>query len=147
MSDKEEYSSLKVEIDALKTKRQQLVKEFFNKQSKSLFDKYPNLESFGFKCYAPYFCDGDPCEFGVHYDKSYGLKINGLEGEELGEDKVINGKYEFIPADQWEKEMINEVHTFLKSIDTDDYEEMFGNDVEVTVTKTGVEIESYTDHD
>lgn len=48
---------------------------------KAIFDQYPDLEEFSWDQYAPYFNDGDPCEFSVHSDYPE-VKLKGFELEE-----------------------------------------------------------------
>jgi hypothetical protein len=144
-----DYEQVKKDMIALKAKKQELVKNFFGAKSKVIFDQYPALESFGFYCYSAYYCDGGPCDFEVHTDYCCGLMINGLRGDELCEETYdkTNNRWNYKFAEGIPEDATYEVKKFLDSIDEDDYEEMFGTDTEVTVTREGVEIESYTDHD
>lgn len=144
------HEGLKNEIQALKDKKRELVKEFFGKKSEAIFDKHPDLKSFGFLCYALYFNDGDVCDFNVHTDIENGLRINGLKDDELYTDckyDTSTRQYEYTFAEGVPVEAIKDVQKFLNSIDSEDYEDMFGNDTEISVTRDGVTIDSYTSHD
>lgn len=50
-----------------------------------LFDKYPFLNSLNWTAYTPYFCDGDPCIFGVN-EIQFTLGPNDFNLPEWNED-------------------------------------------------------------
>jgi hypothetical protein len=68
---------IKAEVAAFDEKKKALLAELqkdFPAMFTELFAEAPNLKSFGWTQYTPYFNDGDSCEFGVNFDYPY---ING----------------------------------------------------------------------
>lgn len=107
--------------------------------AKLLFEKHPLLTSFTFRCYTPYFCDGDPCHYGVYADEP---DVNGEDWEECelvssGEKHAyVDGKYTCVKTGEpgalyeaWSKDIPRFVHSF----DSDDIETLFGDHTKVTV--------------
>lgn len=58
-------------------------KKAFKQMTKDIFKKYPDLKSFSWNQYTPYFNDGDICSFGVYIDY---ISINGSEEYECAFD-------------------------------------------------------------
>jgi hypothetical protein len=115
----------------------------FKEAAQELFDTYPNLESFSWEQYTPYFNDGDECVFGVNGDYP---GINGLASEEIKEGWEWHGtKYpekniELLPAKKAVSELLNGMPTELMK-------DIFGNHKQITYGRNGVlEIEDYS-HD
>lgn len=109
----------------------------FKEGAKALFDKHPLLTSFTFRCYTPYFNDGDTCRYGVHADEP---NVNGEYWEEC--DLVSSGE----KWDSKERKYVKtgepgalyeawsaDIPKFVYSFDKDDVEAMFGDHTEVTV--------------
>jgi len=112
----------------------------FAEGCRELFANNPELESFGFKNYCPYFCDGDPCRFGVYADYA---DINGIDGYEIYsiKDGAEKGKLERLQES---------VRKFIYAfpIPTDSFEKIFGDNSAVTVYRDGrIVQEEYSDHD
>jgi hypothetical protein len=152
---KERHTSLKTKLKELRDERKKVLeemgncaKELFQDESKTLFEKYAALESFAWTQYTPHWNDGSPCRFSVHTDYP---DINGENVDDLAE-KLPNGDYG-IPddsPDKWKEAASEEVVKFLGQFTKDDYEQMFGDHVKVTVSAKGGKIkvtaEEY-DHD
>jgi hypothetical protein len=98
---------IKAEITAFDAKKKMLLAELqtqFPSMFIELFKKAPNLKSFGWRQYTPYFNDGDSCVFRVHFDYPYingasedydeecdiSIKIHGYKVLETEEDVHIN---------------------------------------------------------
>ncbi len=116
----------------------QAVESAFMAGAAELFEKHPLLTSFTFRCYTPYFNDGDTCRYGVHADE---CDINGESWEECelvsSGEKWDRAKGEYVKTgepgalyDAWRKDIPRFVHSF----DNDDMESMFGDHVTVTVS-------------
>lgn len=65
-------------LDELRKKRddinkqlQEQAKTLFLESAKSVFENHPDLKSFSWTQYTPYFNDGDTCEFSAHTDDPY----------------------------------------------------------------------------
>lgn len=146
-----------------KAKEEQEGKEYevFKLGSKLLFDKHPDLHSFDWTQYTPYFNDGDECIFSVN---CYDPGVNGLPGYELyglNDEEIIDlkdgewGDYEETyyatkgitqVSGKSINEMTSDVSDFLKNFSTEFYKNKFGDHSKVIVTLKGYEIEDY-DHD
>ena len=159
----EEFKKIKNEMEELRFKAKEKVENAFQEGARELFDEHSNLESFSWSQYTPYFNDGDPCVFEANYEDS--LNINEIHirdvdcGWLLNQDgsfpKKGNASYKSFKKyfnqekyDQWMslKSLAEVVTDFLKIFSNDDFESAFGDGVEVTVTKEGIETNEY-DHD
>ena len=148
------------EIYDLKNDVFDLSKDVFDDWCKTVFEKYPKVESFGWNQYTPYFNDGDTCTFSANTDY---ISINGEyadDAEWMGETivtnwgtynretKVYDGKVE-IPNEKHDSELESaseDIRNFLQTFDDEFYIRKFGDHSEITVTKEGVEVDDY-DHD
>lgn len=154
----EELKQMNAELEELKKAHLEKSKAMFTAVAKKVFDKHPILESFSWTQYTPYFNDGDECVFSANIDY---LSIND---EEFGSGKMeeINTEYgEYDPATRSypnKKETPNpdfnknlllageDAKEFLSNIDDSVLRDMFGDHVEVKVTRDGTEVEEY-EHD
>lgn len=94
--------------------------------SKEVFKKFPDLKSFAWTQYTPYFNDGDVCVFEVYRHYPY---LNGSDDQE----------YDSAEAD--------EISKLLGAFEEDDLKAAFGDHVKVTIHRDGkVETEDY-EHD
>jgi hypothetical protein len=134
-----DYKAAKKEIKRLREEQVERAKTAFTEASKDLFVKFPGLDSFGWRQYTPYFNDGDECVFGVSNDE-YSIIVNQHENGEDEEQEVGATPEEF-------KKIREAVSDFLNIFDDTDMKDMFGDHVEVTVTRKGkTETEEYS-HD
>lgn len=138
-------------LQELKKKRQELLdqikdesKAYFNSEIKPLFAKHPLLESFRWTQYTPYFNDGDTCTFSAHVDD-----LNFVFG---GKDYEYISQWQLKDKDS-KKELPSEfvaaakaVYSFMANFDDDDFEQMFGDHVEVFAKRDGITVEEYS-HD
>ena len=117
--------------------RKQMLEEskvIFVEAVTDLFATHEELESFAWRQYTDYYCDGGPCDFTAHIDED-SIAING--GDFYGEDE-----------DQLRLKMAKDVSKVLSAIGDEHLETMFGDHSEIVVRRTGdIEIESYEDHD
>lgn len=132
---------------------QRQAKSLFVEASKELFDEYPELKSFGWTQYAPYFNDGNPCVFSVNgdsptingYDTGCDQYV-GVEGEEDGEyEESEDG-----PTKEQEKLhmlVLKPIARLISTLPRDIMEEIFGADTRVTITRSGKVINGETNHD
>ena len=132
----------RAEIAAIQEKAKTQAKELFETVSKQLFEKHPEMESFGWKQYTPYFNDGDECRFSAHTDEP---DINGIRGYEIHEARTYStGSY---PAKHEELVKAKDIVTeFLGNFYDSDLKDMFGDHVKITVSKDGIEVDDY-DHE
>lgn len=71
-----DFCKMKQKMDELRAQLRRTAEKFFKDNSRAIFDKYPNLASFSWNQYTPYFNDGEPCEFSADYEH---LTINGMD--------------------------------------------------------------------
>ena len=133
----ESYKAAVEKIAAAKREAQEIAKVEFEKEAKSLLDEM-NIDSFTWQQYTPYFNDGDACVFGVYADDP---KINGMDYYEAGDYVAYNDpRYEEMQAPY------RRIVKFVNEFSEEDLLFMFGDHVEVTVSRDGIEVDDY-DHD
>jgi hypothetical protein len=156
----EQIAKGKEEISKIKAELSTKIKENFHGLAKELFQGYPELKSFGWKQYTPYFNDGEACEFeSLHNyptingnDENYGeseQEEGVLDIVSLGSETVYQRNLGNVPNPDFNpyyKEIVDTVKEFLNQFDDDDMEDLFGNHVAIHVTENGIETEEY-DHD
>lgn len=160
---------------ALDKEIQDASKELFRDTSAQIFEKYPELETFAWVQFTDYFNDGEPLEFRVRNDQE-SIQINDEEyfwglGEEEPRfyEDLWSLKRSGWFVSSWDKEMVSmnytefseeevpwkarvrhEVALLLAAIceiDDDILKDVFGDHVEIKVSREGIEVEDYTDHD
>jgi|HubBroStandDraft_3_1064219.scaffolds.fasta_scaffold261295_2 hypothetical protein len=127
---KEELTTLKGQIEDLRTKANIAAKELFMDGAKDLLANNPGIASFSWTQYTPYWNDGEPCVFSAntHYPD-----INGIE--------EYSDEAEKSPDFDAQQEVVKE---FLSFFSKDDFEAMFGDHTQVTVNADGVTVEEYS---
>ncbi len=124
--------SIKTQLKKLKDSYLEAARAEFKKGCDELFDKYPELTSFGFKAYTPYFNDVEECTYSAHTSEP---DINGIDGYDMyGDEHKDAQKLQEIVAD------------FLDEFDDDVYADIIGDHVQATITRKGIKIEDY-EHD
>lgn len=121
---KQKMAEVKAEyLDEIKASYFELVKD--------LFEKYPVIETISWQQYTQYFNDGEECSFNAHID-----------------DFVVNDEYKYkSDMTSQEREMYITIEEYLNNFSEEDYKEMFGDHVSVTLTKSEIIISRYDDHD
>jgi hypothetical protein len=94
--------------------------------SAELFEEFPELESFSWTQYTPYFNDGDTCEFSANIDYP---EIEGI-GEANDDYDIVN----------------DAIVNLLSLFKEDELKELFGDHKEVTITRESMKAYDY-DHD
>ena len=138
MSVMTKYTEAKKKMKAALEQANAIVKEAFLEASNEVFNKYPNIKSFSWTQYTPYFNDGDECTFSAQTEYPQLTFTDGTE---------VDINYGGGDADpEVVAKEIAAVKTFLAQFDESDYEEMFGDHVLVVVSRKGAKIKGY-DHD
>lgn len=148
------------QINQIKKEIKDMSSGLFDDFKEYIFNKYPELESFGWTQYTPYFNDGESCMFYANIDY---LKINDEYADDSDwispmnivkygdwnrEFKIYEGREEE-PNPNYNQKLVdayNEICNFLDHFDDDFYLSKFGDHAEITVTKDSLTIEDY-DHD
>lgn len=116
-------------ITRLRKEAQAEVKNLFTEFNRELFEKNPNLESYSWPQYAPYFNDGDPCYFGVRaYPEN--IRLNGYYPEELEDEPDLLTNYQ---------ELQDVISSTIDALDDADpsFFETFTSDGLVTIHRDG----------
>jgi hypothetical protein len=134
------------ELKAVKAKFATEGKTAVHEALQEVFEKHPKLESFKWQQYTPYFNDGDTCTFGVRsidcftfdgeedpklFDYSTSTRENGYKSTRLGSDE-LHAASEALSALSAKLIAAEEV-----------LEAVFGDHVEVTVTRDGISVDEY----
>lgn len=104
-----------------------------------LFTGHEDLDSFAWRQYTDYYCDGGPCDFSAQIDED-SIVINGADpyGDEEIDEKTTK-RYAKIAKD---------VSKILTTIGEENLEMIFGDHAEIIVKRNGdIEVEEYTEHD
>jgi hypothetical protein len=131
---KDKYQAFKEQYESARKTMMELSLVAFKEFTKDIFDKFPDVESFGWNEYTDYYNDGDTCEFHAHADYEEGIYINGESG--------YDEEYENF------KEARSEIIEMMSNFDDDILYDLYGDHCKVTIHRDGkAVIEKYTDHD
>lgn len=150
--------------EQLRQEMKDLGTRLFKEGSQDIFDTYPDLVSFSWVQYTPYFNDGDECVFGVD-DYSIGLAWRNMTDDEQDdaddnmweETFYRNAKYADPSVElpsylsqyedkRWLFEAGELASGLISGVDEATMKDLFGDHVKVTVTRDGIDTEYY-DHD
>lgn len=120
---KEKYTSFKNQVEELRMKLQETGEEFLVEQFKKTFEENPQLEKVTWSQYTPHFNDGEDCTFSSNHEWA---EIEGYDYD--------SKEYKSVKED---------IREFLSQFDDDLLKHMFGDHVEITVTKEGISVEEY----
>lgn len=124
----DKYKATKKLYEQTKKQMRRQVSEAFREAAQAVFAENPDLKSFGWDQYTPYFNDGDECVFRVYLDD---LDINGKLAFDWDESSA-EGKAA--------SKLVRKVSSFLKQFSEDDLREVFGDHKHVLVTRRGIKI-------
>jgi hypothetical protein len=187
---------LQKQIKAFAQETKKRNEAFFKEAVKSVFEEHPNVQSFSWTQYTPYFNDGDACEFsanvedytlntvdGQEFDCSWSIeqKIKKLKNspainaalevqiESLEQKKKLAAATEdYAEAERCKKQIeslrdqyvapgeveslekllvvYKSINEILCAFDKDSFKMLFGDHVQVTVSKDSINVEEYN-HD
>ncbi len=123
----------------IRAKGAEALKETF----KEFFDTHPDCAALRWSQYAPYFNDGEPCQFSVN---DFRVKMTASP-EDAGDDEDgFEDTWIWEGHSQKDNEAFKTVAQAVKSlqrIDDELFELAFGDHSEVTATRDGFEVEEY----
>ena len=122
----QEFSNFKKQVEDLRLQLQKTGEQFLAQNFKDLFERFPKLERISWSQYTPYFNDGDECTFRSNH------RYADIEGEGL--------------KDSERKEVEAELKKFLSQFDDELLKNLFGDHVQLIVSKEGITVEEY-DHE
>lgn len=145
---KKSFKDLNEKMEEFEKKYRKEGAALFKEICKDVFERFPELDSFSWAQYTPYFNDGDECTFGVNEVDTF----NGYA--EYDDDGESNGKgfnpwedYSYDKKKSRSYEIVENVQNFISSAPENILRELFGDHVRVTVYKNGKsESEEYS-HD
>src|SRR5687767_852848 len=145
MTNLELYKAAQDKIEEARAEARRIGKLAFREGADALFETFPDLISFGWAQYTPYFNDGEPCNFSVYYgypdingEEYSGHKEHTYKDYRTGQDVTVPDTR--TPEGEAVKE-------FLKSFSKETFEELFGDHVKVTVQMSGDPIVEEYDHE
>lgn len=153
------FQEIEEAIEVLKKEMEQSRKEFtekgsklFFKSCKEIFDIFPDLKSFSWSQYTPYFNDGDECIFGVNdVEKINGYCIDDYDNDDENENKEINiikdYNWKEEESDKKAFELVNTLRNFISNIPDEILKEIYGDHCKVTIYHDGSYNVNEYDHD
>jgi hypothetical protein len=144
----EKFRAAKERMRQAKLEAAKIAQEAFKEGATELFDAHHKLDSFGWTQYTPYFNDGDTCTFSANIDEP---RINGEDQWDLPAlRKTIGLGAARVPNPEFDTELAaaaDAVSEFLGGFDSEDFQDMFGDHMQVTVLRDGrLEVAEY-EHD
>jgi hypothetical protein len=138
------YNHIKEQIQQLRKSLETQSKDFFKEASAEIFEKHPELKSFSWTQYTPYFNDGDECVFGAQTDY---ISV-AMKGEDDDEDENEIGSWSLSKATNLtpKQSAAKDALALLAAFEDEDFKTMFGDHVRVTVSRKGVSVDEYS-HD
>ena len=172
---KAKISEANARINELKKQVQKELQAEFSGALAELFDAYPFVKSLSFTAYTPYFNDGDTCEYNVHhdycnfngYDEDRDVSGEDVDVLKLAKETIYveepnpdytpgsrawgNNKTTWVrkPNPDFNplyKEAVEAFREALAVVDDNNWKDMVGDHVKVTITRDGIETDEY-DHD
>lgn len=126
----EKFENFKKQVEELRLQLQDTGEQFLVEHFKETFTKHPNLKQVRWTQYTPYFNDGEECTFSSNHQWA---DIEGVDGE------LDYNSTEY-------KEIKENIREFLSQFDEELLRNLFGDHVEIIVTKEGISVEEY-DHE
>lgn len=102
-----------------------------------LFKDFPDLTSYSWIAYTPYFNDGDTCYFNSHHNDDWSFQIN---------DETFGDLENRDKDDCWQAMVFDRVNDILNAMPDEFLQELFGDHVRMVVTKDKIDTEHY-EHD
>jgi hypothetical protein len=140
------YDEIMEKIKTLQAEAKEESRKLFHELAKEFFDTHPNVNSFGWRQYTPYFNDGDVCEFSVHASPDYGITINDVSADddeslpEFPSSREPNYQQKRIEYNLARDQALHDYKAaseVVNKIDDDLMKELFGDHVTVTVFRDG----------
>jgi hypothetical protein len=160
------FTEAKARMRAAQEEARGIARDAFMEGVAIVFAAHPRLHSFGWTQYTPYFNDGDTCVFGAHIDEP---DINGEHWYEIdalrptlrvksGRTETVRGwngrdetrdVYEDVANVGFDPELLASAEAardFLRTFDENDFRDVFGDHVKVTVRRDGFDVDEH-EHD
>jgi len=141
------YHEARDRVEELLKKSFLEMKGEFAEALRDLFAEFPNVESVSWHQYTPYFNDGDECVFSTSASYPRMIFVDDTEDDrdqysyEEGYNSGENGELE-----QAREPAYQAFRQFLSQFPDELLKAAFGDHVKITVTREGVDVDSF-DHD
>lgn len=141
-------ATIQERMQALKDEMQALGTSFFKEESASVFADFPDVASFSWSQYTPYFNDGDECVFGVN-DFYRVTTLSGIDGADTDYQDLYYSTWrsESDPTYNAKNALAKRLDNLVGGIDADVMKALFGDHVRVVVNRDGTIETEYYDHD
>ena len=155
------YAQAKTKMAEAQKQIEQIAADAFKEMTTEFFEGQPDIVSFGWSQYTPYWNDGDTCTFSANTEYPI-VTFKAKDGKIIKYDEnngtlqeansaVVEDDIEFSEDDDLEMEPYDDeinkhakaVSKFLSNFDEDDLETMFGDHALITVTRKKVDTEEY----
>lgn len=137
MTVKEKIEKLQKEYLDIKSKYSEELSEKYVYLFEEVFQKYPELKSFSFSAYTPYFNDGDECVFRIN-------SVSEINGIDIYNYFDVAGR---LFSESSMKKVIDEIDAINFKLDSSIFQAAFGDHKIVTVARNmTVDIDDY-EHD
>lgn len=140
------FEGLAKEMEELKKIVSDRGKEIFKEGVSSIFTEYPNLRSFSWQQYTPYFNDGEECVFRVHSDY---VDIKFKDGRSPANNiPVHEGEMEYYITDgditREDVPMLIKIGQLINAVPSNIMKDIFGDHTEITCYDDGgFQVEHY----
>jgi hypothetical protein len=155
------YQEAKAKMAEARKQIEKIASDAFKELTAEFFEGQPDIVSFGWTQYTPYWNDGESCTFSANTEYPI-VTFKAKDGKVIRYDEncgtlnevntaVTDGDIEFSEDDEIEMEPYDDelskhakaVSKFLSVFDEDDLETMFGDHARVTVTRKGTSTDEY----
>lgn len=139
MIDDQVWDNVSVQMEKSRCLYEQAKQSFIDTMqlgANELFEQYPELISFSWIQYTPYYCDGTPCYFCAETDS---IVIN--EGTDSEEELCVIGIGEKRYSEK--RTLAGQLGCLLSEFDDEDLKLMFGDHAKILIKKTGIEVLFY----
>jgi hypothetical protein len=140
---REKTQALQAQIEALRAEAVEQVKPLLQQ----FLVEYPEVRGIAWRQYIPYFNDGDTCTFSVNEPAFYFHNTDVDVGEDIYEHELPFRR----GIDGVSAETLAACHDLKKELTgdgmSDALETLFGEHTIVVVTREGVSVSDYSDHD
>lgn len=151
---REQIEQMKEKIEALKSEMIDQARTLFYEEVKVIFANYPELQSFGWTQYTPYFNDGDTCSFSCHGSSDISMnqygpnpeEDDGFEADEALEYVSVYKSQGVDPNAPWSERAAHDITSLISLLGDEVMEDLFGDHSEVIVGREKIVVEAY-EHD
>lgn len=154
MTIEQKISGLQAKIEVLKEEIRKEIFDLIKGESAGWFESVPILESLSWTQYTDYFNDGNECTFSVNTDY---FELTFADGKEVTVETyskdLSSWDEDVFEYDSKNPEhlalfkLLKKVKNILNLIEDEYWKDYLGDHKRIKLTKYGLEVEDYTEHD